>query len=203
MSLTRNRARPRSELLVDHRVSPTSSIRLTRMMSSRSTACACIRVSCACYRVAGAGVHQHRRPDLLPPPLGALDPDRHDHGRCPAPHTRVGGRSLPRSGHPKRNRPNRRPEPSRCWHRSPATCKRWTSATSLIWLARRHTPCNSLCSSAITSPPAAVWAGAGAGVRLTTPPIPMCRNVFCGTCTSDSSGHSSRTSGSDYRRWWT
>ncbi len=108
--------------------------------------------------------------------------------------------------HPTRNRwrrPNRRPEPSRCWHRSPATCKRWTLATSPIWPARRHTPCNSLCSSAITSPPAAVWAGAGAGVQLMTPPIPMCRNAFCGTCTSDSSGHSSRTSGSDYGRWWT
>ncbi len=32
------------------------------------------------------------------------------------------------------------------------------------------------------------------GSRLTTPPIPMCCNAFCGMCTSGSSGHSSRTS---------
>jgi hypothetical protein len=37
VSLTRICAGPRSELLVDHRVSPTSSTRLTRVASSRST----------------------------------------------------------------------------------------------------------------------------------------------------------------------
>ena len=42
VSLTRMCAGPRSELFVDHRVSPTNAIPLTRVTSSRSTACASI-----------------------------------------------------------------------------------------------------------------------------------------------------------------
>lgn len=90
----------------------------------------------------------------------------------------------------------------RCWPRTRVTYKPSTSTTSPNWRQPAGIRRCWLPSSAITSPPGACSAGAGAGAPRRARQGLTSRNAAYVMCTSDSSAPCSRTSASDCGRWW-